>query len=189
MNFENTALVLVDLQKGIANMGETAPHSVSTVLDNASQMVKLFKENNGFIAFVRVNFHDGQDALKPNAMRPLPGGEPTPDFAELADELGAEPHDYIVNKRGFSGFFGTDLDLQLRRRGIKNIILGGISTHVGVDTTARDAYQHAYDQYFLSDMMSAPEASLHNFSIAHTFPLMGQVLTTAEMIAQLQSEK
>ncbi|HEC2145084.1 TPA: isochorismatase family protein [Staphylococcus delphini] len=189
MNFENTALVLVDLQKGIAKMGETAPHPVSRVLENAGEMVKLFKENNGFIAFIRVNFHDGKDVLKPNAMRPLPGGEPGADFAELADELGAEPHDYIVNKRGFSGFFGTDLDLQLRRRGIENIVIGGISTHMGVDTTARDAYQYAYNQYFISDMMSAPEASLHDFSIEHSFPLMGQVLTTAEMIAQLQSEK
>ncbi|PCF41635.1 isochorismatase family protein [Staphylococcus delphini] len=189
MNFENTALVLVDLQKGIAKMGETAPHSVSTVLENAGEMVKLFKKNNGFIAFIRVNFHDGKDMLKPNAMRPLPGGQPGPDFAEIADELGSEPGDYIVNKRGFSGFFGTDLDLQLRRRGIENIVLGGISTHMGVDTTARDAYQYAYNQYFVSDMMSSPEASLHNFSIENAFPLMGQVLTTEEMKALLQPEK
>ncbi|ARJ50791.1 isochorismatase family protein [Staphylococcus lutrae] len=190
MNFENTALVLIDLQKGIANMGETAPHSVDTVIDNASKMVKLFKNNNGFVAFVRVKFLDGKDALQPNAMRPLPGGtKPPAEFSEIVDQLGAGPDDYIIDKRGFSGFFGTDLDLQLRRRGIKNIVIGGISTHIGVDTTARDAYQYGYDQYFISDMMSAPEASLHHYSIENTFPIMGQVLTTDEMMAQLQSEK
>lgn len=189
MNFENTALVLVDLQKGIANHMQTAPHSVASVLNNASQMVQLFKENRGFIAFIRVNFVDGKDALQPNAMRPLPGGPPDSDFAELAEELGADSHDYIVDKRGFSGFFGTDLDLQLRRRGIKNIVIGGISTHMGVDTTARDAYQNAYNQYFVSDMMAAPEATLHQFSIEHTFPYMGQIVTTKEAIQLLQAEK
>lgn len=73
--------------------------------------------------------------------------------------------DYVVNKRGFSAFFGTDLDLQLRRRGIDTIVLGGISTHAGVDTTARDAYQYGYDQYFLTDMVGAARADLHEFPI------------------------
>ncbi|MBM9447968.1 isochorismatase [Staphylococcus cohnii] len=189
MDFKNTALVLVDLQKGIANTAETAPHSVSTVLNNAAKMVELFRKNEGFIAFIRVDFIDGKDALKPNAMKSLPGGSPNPDFAEIVDEFGVKSTDYVVSKRGFSGFFGTDLDLQLRRRGIQNIVIGGISTHMGVDTTARDAYQNAYNQYFVSDMMSAPEASLHQFSIEQTFPFMGQVVTTEYMIKILDSKK
>lgn len=45
-------------------------------------------------------------------------------FSDFADELGVTETDYVVNKRGFSAFFGTDLDLQLRRRGIDTIVLG-----------------------------------------------------------------
>lgn len=104
MDFKNTALVLVDLQKGIANTVETAPHSVSTVLNNAAKMVELFRKNEGFIAFIRVDFIDGKDALKPNAMKSLPGGSPNPDLAEIVDELGVKSTDYVVSKRGFSGF-------------------------------------------------------------------------------------
>ena len=182
MNYKDTALVLIDLQKGILAM-DTAPHSTATVVQNAKELAARFKQNGGFVAYVRVNFHDGQDALKPNAMKQLPG-KPQADFSDFADELGVEEKDYIVNKRGFSAFFGTDLDLQLRRRGIKNIVLGGISTHVGVDTTARDAYQLGYDQYFVEDMMSAPAAELHAFSLEHTLPLMGQIVSFEDMMTE-----
>ncbi|WP_269082009.1 MULTISPECIES: isochorismatase family protein [unclassified Streptococcus] len=106
----------------------------------------------------------------------------SPEFADLADELNVSPQDFIVNKRGFSAFFGTDLDLQLRRRGIDTIILGGISTHAGVDSTARDAYQLGYDQYFITDMMAAQTEELHQFPIEHLFPIMGQTMTTEEFL-------
>lgn len=187
MNYKDTALVLVDLQKGITDNIETKPHSISDILQNATKMLQLFREKEGFIVFVKVDFLDGKDALKPNSMKSLPGGQADSKFSELADELRVKSTDYVISKRGFSAFFSTDLDLQLRRRGIKNIILGGVSTHIGVDTTARDAYQNAYNQYFISDMMSAQESSLHNFSIDHIFPYMGQVVTTNQMINVLTS--
>ncbi|MGG6817345.1 UNVERIFIED_CONTAM: isochorismatase family protein [Streptococcus canis] len=184
INFKKTALVLIDLQKGILEM-PTAPHSKRTVLSNAQTMVNLFRQNDAFIAFVRVQFHDGKDKLAPNAIMDLPGKKPSATFSDFADELGVTKTDYVINKRGFSAFFGTDLDLQLRRRGIDTIVLGGISTHAGVDTTARDAYQYNYDQYFLTDMMAAATAELHDFPIKHLFPLMGQPMTTQDFLDTL----
>ncbi|UOB20568.1 isochorismatase family protein [Macrococcus armenti] len=181
IDMNKTALVLIDLQKGILAM-DTAPHSTDVVTKNAKRLVDLFKEKGGFVAFVRVKFHDGQDKLNPNAMVELPGKDLSADFSDFADILEVSESDYIVNKRHFSAFFGSDLDLQLRRRGIENIVLGGISTHVGVDTTARDAYQYGYNQYFITDMMSAPRADLHQFSIDNIFPVMGQTMTTEAFI-------
>ncbi|UTH00206.1 isochorismatase family protein [Macrococcoides canis] len=180
IDYKKTALVLIDLQKGILAM-DTAPHDTTTVVRNAAKAVEMFRKNNGFVIFVRVKFQDGKDALSPKlATKPLPG-KPEGDFSEFAEELNVSDQDYIVNKRGFSAFFGTDLDLQLRRRGIDTIVLGGISTHMGVDTTARDAYQYHYEQLFVTDMMSAPAEHLHDFSLNNAFPLMGKNVTTAEL--------
>lgn len=181
INFKNTALILIDLQNGILSM-DTAPHSTETVLNNAERLIQKFRDNDGFIAFVRVNFHDGKDALNPKlAEKQLPG-KPGKDFSEFPERFKMTEQDYIVNKRGFSAFFGTDLDLQLRRRGIDNIIIGGISTHMGVDTTARDAYQYGYEQYFVEDMMAAPQTELHHFSVQNSFPLMGTITTTDALL-------
>jgi len=99
MDYSKTALVLIDLQKGIAAM-ETAPHSAETVISNAVKMAEAFKENGGFVAYVRVNFHDGKDKLAPNAMRELPG-KPQPDFADFVDELAVSDTDYIINKDAY----------------------------------------------------------------------------------------
>lgn len=181
IDFNKSALVLIDLQKGILQM-ETAPHSTDEVVKNAKRMVDLFRANDGFIAFVRVKFHDGKDKLSPNAMVELPGKDGDMSFSEFAEMLEVKDNDYIINKRHFSAFFGSDLDLQLRRRGIETIVLGGISTHAGVDSTARDAYQYGYNQYFITDMMSAPREELHQFPINNMFPVMGQTMTTEAFI-------
>ena len=182
IDFSKTALVLIDLQKGIVQM-PSAPHSAETVVDNAKKLIDLFHKENGFVAFVRVKFHDGKDVLTPNSMRQLQGKKMPDDFSDFAENLNVEDNDFIVNKRGFSAFFGTDLDLQLRRRGIDTIVIGGIATHAGVDTTARDAYQLGYDQIFITDMMSAQAEELHKFPIEHLFPIMGQTMTTEEFIS------
>ncbi|MDN8653564.1 isochorismatase family protein, partial [Staphylococcus aureus] len=91
-------------------------------------------------------------------------------------------YDFVIDKRHFSAFVGTDLDLQFRSRGIDTIDIGGVETHIGVDTTARDAYQLNYDQYFVTDMMSAQNETIHQFPIDNLFPLMGQTITTNDFI-------
>jgi nicotinamidase-related amidase len=79
-------------------------------------------------------------------------------------------------------FYGTELDLQLRRRGIDTIVLCGISTSVGVDTTAREAYQLGYNQIFAEDAMTAGEKEEHEYVCKYMFPRMGRIRTTEEVI-------
>ncbi|MBI5975726.1 isochorismatase family protein [Staphylococcus canis] len=180
IDFKRTALILVDLQQGIVGL-EGAPHETSEVIRHANQLIQTFRDHDAFIAFVHVKFHDGKDKLNPNAMVQLPDNDDAA-FSEFATDLDYRDSDYVVAKRHFSAFFGTDLDLQLRRRGIDTVVIGGISTHIGVDTTARDAYQYGYHQFFITDMMTAPAAHLHQFSVDNVFPLMGQTMTTADFI-------
>jgi nicotinamidase-related amidase len=99
--------------------------------------------------------------------------------------LAPKPSDYVITKRQWGAFYGTDLDLQLRRRGIKTIILCGIATSFGVESTARDAYERGYDQIFAEDAMASRSAAEHEHTISHILPRIGRVRSTAEILAGL----
>ena len=86
-------------------------------------------------------------------------------------------------------FYGTDLDLQLRRRGLKTIVLCGIATEFGVESTARDAYERGYEQVFAEDAMTGRSAEGHANSITHIFPRMGRVRSTEEIVAALGANR
>ena len=161
INFNKTALVLIDLQEGILKM-DYAPYTAENVVQNANKLIDVFRKKNGFIAFVRVNFYDGKDVLQPNAMISLPPKEGD-DYSRFHHLLDKRDDDFVIDKRHFSAFVGTDLALQLRRRGIDTIVLGGVATHTGVDTTGRGAYPLNYDQHFAADMLSAQNETLHRF--------------------------
>lgn len=182
MDYSKTALVLIDLQKGILEL-PVEPHSTETIVNNANRLIQRFREKGGFIVFAHVAFLDGKDKLTPNSSMKMPDKDDST-FSQFADELYVQDNDLIITKRHFSAFFGSELDLQLRRRGITSVVIGGISTHVGVDTTARDAYQYGYDQYFIEDAMSAPRKAFHDFSVNNIFPMLGQVMTTDEFLEQ-----
>jgi nicotinamidase-related amidase len=184
---EKTALVVIDLQKGIANPGrQSAPHSVQQVVGQASKLVQAFTEKGAFVVLVRVSTLDGKDMVKPktdakpNAMQ-WPEG-----WDELIPELAGFTNAHVVTKRQWGAFYGTDLDLQLRRRGIDTIVLCGISTSIGVDTTAREAFQHGYHQVFVEEAMTASSKEEHDYVVKTMFPRMGKVRTTDEVVSSLK---
>jgi nicotinamidase-related amidase len=110
---------------------------------------------------------------------------PAPDFAELVPELGRAPSDVVVTKHQPNAFYGTDLEVQLARRGIRTIVLGGISTNVGVESTARAAHERGYEQVFVSDVMAAREADLHEHTVRRILPTMGRVRSLDEVLQAL----
>jgi nicotinamidase-related amidase len=118
---------------------------------------------------------------------PRQAGPRPPDWAELVPELGPEPGDLFITKRQWGAFYGTELDLQLRRRGIDTILLAGISTNVGVESTARDAYERGYEQVFLEDAMAARNPDEHAHTVRMVFARIGRVRSTAEVLAALEA--
>ncbi|MFJ8526803.1 isochorismatase family protein [Bacillus sp. NPDC094106] len=179
IDFRKTALVLIDLQKGIVNMANG-----QVVVDKAAQLVKYFRQKEGFIAFVNVDFLDGKDQLKPSIDQVTNvSAKPPVDWAEFVPELEVGSRDYVVTKRQWGAFFGTDLDLQLRRRGIDTIVLGGISTNIGVESTAREAFQLGYHQIFITDAMKALTKEEHDASCNYIFPRIGKLRTTEQFLA------
>jgi nicotinamidase-related amidase len=114
---------------------------------------------------------------------------PSPDWSDFIPELDHQPGDIVILKRQWGAFYGTDLDLQLRRRGLKTIVLCGIATEFGVESTARDAYERGYEQVFAEDAMTGRSAESHANSITHIFPRMGRVRSTEEIVAALGANR
>ena len=181
-----TALVVIDLQKGIVNR-QTYPHDSNVVVSNTAQLAEAFRKNKMPVFLVRVTSSaDTKDALKPIADNQNTTTNRTPDWAEIMPDLGPKENDFVITKRQWGAFYGTELDLQLRRRGIKTIVLCGISTNIGVESTARFAYEYGYQQIFVEDAMASGKSTEeHEASIKYIFPRIGVVRTTENILAEL----
>jgi nicotinamidase-related amidase len=94
-----------------------------------------------------------------------------------------------VVKRQWGAFYGTDLDLQLRRRGVQTIVLTGIATNFGVESTARDAWERSYALVFAEDAMSALSEAAHRFAVETIFPRLGRIRPTAEIFTAMAAGK
>ena len=183
-----TALVVIDLQRGTVGM-PTAPHPAAAVVARAAAVAGALRALGGMVVLVHVTpSADGKDALRPRTdTPPRQAGSRPPDWAELVPELGPEPGDLVITKRQWGAFYGTELDLQLRRRGIDTMLLAGMSTNVGVESTARDAYERGYEQVFLEDAMAARNPDEHAHTIRTVFARIGRVRSTAEVLAALEA--
>jgi nicotinamidase-related amidase len=184
-----TALVLIDLQKGIVAM-PVAPRSGAEVVAASVRLVAALRDAGALMVFVRVaTSPDGGDALNPATDQPpaAPASRP-PDWADLVPELGVQPGDVVITKRQWGAFYGTELDLQLRRRNIRTIVLAGIATHIGVESTARDAYERGYHQVFVEDAMASPSAEAHAMTVKTIFPRIGKLRTVADVLHALSTE-
>lgn len=182
-----TALVLIDLQRGIA-ASQTAPHAAADVIARAARLARRFREVGAAVVLVRVDPGPRWELfprVTADVPRPMPPGALPADWASIVPELGPEPGDVVVTKHQPGAFFGTDLDVQLRRRGIRTIVLGGISTNIGVEATARVAYESGYEQVFVEDTMAARDADLHTHAVTRFFPTIGRVRSTADVFAAL----
>jgi nicotinamidase-related amidase len=110
---------------------------------------------------------------------------PSADWSEIVPEIGPGPGDIVVTKRQWGAFYGTDLELHLRRRAIRTILLGGIATNFGVESTARDAYERAFEIVFVEDAMASRDAAMHEFAIRSIFPRLGIIRSTANALEAL----
>ena len=181
-----TALVLIDLQQGILPYAK-APYDAAAVLAHAAPLAAAFRAAKAPVVLVKVGFSaDGGDALKAIVDAPNPAGAPPADWMADTAELPPQPGDIHIVKRQWGAFHGTELDLQLRRRGIRTIVLAGIATAVGVESTARFAWELGYDLVFVEDATSGPDAAMHANSFEKVFPRLGRVRKTAQVLAALQ---
>lgn len=181
-----TAIVVIDLQKGITGMPGASPHPTQTVVTNAAKLLDAGRAAGAQPVLVHVGFAaDFRDALQMPVDEPMrASGNLPPDWMELIPELKQQPSDVVIHKRQWGAFYGTDLDLHLRRRGLKTIVMCGIATEAGVESTARDAWERGYALVFAEDAMTGRGS--HENSVKNIFPRLGRVRSTAEIVDALK---
>ncbi len=180
-----TALVLIDLQKGIVSR-ETAPHASAEVVANAARLADAFRAAGGLVVLVRVAFAaDRRDLLDPPRDEAPPAARPAPDWAEIVAELGPRDGDLVVTKHQWGAFYGTERDLQLRRRGMRTIVIGGIATNYGVESTARDGWERGYALVLAEDATSTFTEEAHSLALKYVFPRIARVRSTAQVLGAL----
>ncbi|MEX3839290.1 isochorismatase family protein [Paraburkholderia sp. BR10882] len=182
LNARTTALVMIDLQHGIVGR-QIAPHSGAQVVANAKPLADALRAKGGTVVWVHVLLNELL-ALPADAPGRTPDTPPAPaEASELVPEIGAQPEDVIVAKRQWGAFYGTNLEQQLRRRGIDTIVIGGIATNFGVESTARAAFDLGFKLVFVEDATSGLNEEMHHFSFEKLFRRMGHVRSTQETIA------
>jgi nicotinamidase-related amidase len=176
---KSTALVLIDLQQGILGY-ELVPNTGTQLLTGGQKLAERFRAAGATVVLVNVDFaQDGADMLRQAVDEPsgIPKGGFPAGWSDFPPGL-REPGDVLITKRQWGAFHGTELDLQLRRRGIRSVVLGGVATHIGVESTARQAYEHGYELLIVSDATSSNVAEAHAMSMKHVFPRLARVVAS-----------
>lgn len=172
------ALVVIDMQKGV--VGLNAAHPVPQIIDRVARLARGFREQKLPVVLVNVA------GVAPGRVEKRFNFSPPPGWTELIPELDRQPDDYTITKLQVGAFYGTALELILRRRGVTQVFLAGVATGSGVEATARAAYDHGFHVAPVIDAMTDLSAEAHRHSVELVFPRIGETATTDEVFALLK---
>jgi nicotinamidase-related amidase len=175
----NTALVIIDLQKGLASYPTV--HALDEVARHASELAAAFRRHH--LPVVLVN----ADGRAPGRTQ-TPGGsaERPADWLEFMAALNRQPQDHIVTKRTWGAFTNTGLEAHLKRLNVTQIVLAGVATSIGVESTARQAHELGFHVALAVDAMTDISLDAHANSVTRIFPRLGENATTHEILGLLQ---
>jgi nicotinamidase-related amidase len=170
-----TALIVVDLQKGV--LAHPCVHQVSDIVQNAVALASAFRDHKLPVVLVNV-----AGTAPGRTEQALSKGPHAADWAELAPELDEHAEDHRVTKHTWDAFTNTGLDAYLKGKGVTQVVLAGIATSIGVESTARLAYALGFNVTLATDAMSDRSAEAHDNSVSYIFPRLGETGTTQEII-------
>ena len=172
----NTALIVVDLQKGI--IGVPTVHPIGEVVSQARALADAFRARGLPVVLVNVAGRaPGRTERGPRA-----GGTFTDGWTDFLSELDQQPGDLVVTKRTWGAFAGTDLDDRLKALGVTQVVVTGVATSGGVEATAREAYEQGYNVSLALDAMTDTSPEPHEYSTRHVFPRLGETGTSREIV-------
>jgi nicotinamidase-related amidase len=174
----HTALIIVDLQKGI--IGLPTIHPIGVIIGRARALADAFRERD--LPVVHVNVAGGA----PGRTEQPPRTDPRPEgWTDLIRQLNQQPKDIVVTKRSWGAFASTDLEALLKARGVTQVVISGVATGTGVEATARQAYEQGFNVTLAIDAMTDMRPEAHDYSIANVFPRLGETGASQEIIALL----
>ena len=170
-----TALIVVDLQKGIVAL--PMAHPADDVLRNASTLADAFRRRGLPVVLVNV---DGKPPGRVEQARNL--GDLPADWTEFVPALNRQPSDHVVTKRTAGAFTNTGLEAHLKGLGVTQVVIVGVATSMGVESTARHAYELGFNVTLPTDAMTDINAENHRHSVARVFPRIGETGTTQDLL-------
>jgi len=177
-----TALVIIDLQNGIVAFPTIDP--IENILEHASALAAAFRRHKLPVVLVTVEPGAPGRTDEKRPPRELPAG-----WADIVPQLNPQPSDHTVTKRTWGAFTNTGLEGYLKGNGVTQIVLAGVATSIGVESTARHAYELGFNLTFALDAMTDMSSDAQANSISRIFPRIGEAGTTAEIIALLDSSR
>jgi nicotinamidase-related amidase len=170
-----TALILIDLQKGV--VGLPTAHPTNEVVNHARGLADAFRRHGLPVVLVNVDGGAPGRAEQARRIQDLPAG-----WTELVPELNQQPTDHTVTKRTWGAFTNTGLEKHLKEAGVTQVVIAGVATSIGVESTARHAYEAGFHVTLAVDAMTDMNADAHHNSITRIFPRLGETGTTQEII-------
>ena len=175
---DKTALIVVDLQKGIVNLPSI--HPISGVIERSCALIDAFRQHGLPVVLVNVAGVAPGRTEQPRRHATLPEG-----FTDLLPELNKQPGDIMVTKQTWGAFPSTDLESQLKAKGVTQVVLAGVATGTGVEATARQAYELGFNVTLAIDAMTDTRTEAHDYSIENVFPRLGETGTTQDILRLL----
>src|SRR5271166_900811 len=173
-----TALILIDLQKGVVGMPTV--HPGAEIVKRAAALADAFRRHGLPVVLVNV------DRLAPGRTEQAPNLAAFPaDWTELVPELNRQPKDHTVTKRTWGAFTGTGLEAHLKKLGVTQVVIAGVATSIGVESTARQAQELGFHVTLAVDAMTDMNADAHLNSVTRIFPRLGETGSTQEIVALL----
>lgn len=176
---EKSALLVVDLQKGIA--GLPTAHPMAGVVAGAVTLADAFRERGLPVVLINVDAAapGRTEQARPNI--PMPPG-----WTDFLPELRQQESDHVVTKRTWGAFTGTDLERHLKQQGVTQVVIAGVATSAGVESTARHAHELGFNVALAADAMTDMNLDAHDRSIKLIFPRLGETGTSREIVDLLQ---
>lgn len=173
-----TVLIVVDLQRGIID--SPLVHPVAEVIDRTRSLIEAFRRNGLPVVLVNVAGGVPGRTEQPRRHQTFPEG-----WTDLIPELDPKPDDILVTKRTWGAFASTDLEARLKQKGVTQVVITGVATGTGVESTARQAYELGFNVTLAIDAMTDVRPEAHSYSLKRVFPRLGETGTTQQILEQL----
>lgn len=178
----NTALIIVDLQKGVVEL--PLVHPIDPVVERACCLLAAFRQRGLPVVLVNVTGGAPGRTERPRRSEPFPPG-----WSDFIPELDQQPGDIVVTKRTWGAFASTDLQARLEALSVTQVVICGVATGAGVESTARQAYEHGFNVTLAIDAMTDGRIEGHDYSIHQVFPRLGETGTVQAIIDLLDASR
>ena len=175
----NAALIVVDLQNGIVSR-EAKPYTAAEVMEKARKLAGAFRAQSAPVVYVHVLMNDFL-SLPVDEATQMPK-DVQAEMSEIAEPAGKQEGDLLIAKRHWGAFAGTNLERELRSRSVKTVVLAGIATNLGVESTLRQGTGLGFAFVTVEDACSTFSPEMQEFAFTKIFPRLSKVRTTQQVI-------